>query len=104
MSKLQSPTNRLGCSETECYSSPLRPLLSLGATSPDPRNPDRKRLPLLSSAQVAAWLGISQRTVCLWAELEEVPAFKLGHQWRFREDEVRRWLEGQSSIALGKRN
>jgi excisionase family DNA binding protein len=48
---------------------------------------------LLNSAEVSNWLGIAQRTVCLWAELAEIPAFKLGHQWRFREDEVDRWLE-----------
>jgi excisionase family DNA binding protein len=49
--------------------------------------------PLLSSRQVARWLGISPRTVCLWAELDEIPAFKLGHQWRFREADVRIWVE-----------
>jgi excisionase family DNA binding protein len=63
---------------------------------------DRQCLPLLTTAQVAIWLGISQRTVCLWAELEEIPAFKLGHQWRFREDEVRRWLERRTSAAKAR--
>jgi excisionase family DNA binding protein len=50
----------------------------------------------LNSAQVAQWLGVAQRTVCLWAELQEIPAFKLGHQWRFRQDELQRWLESAS--------
>jgi excisionase family DNA binding protein len=50
------------------------------------------RSTFLNSADVAQWLGISTRTVCLWAELQEIPAFKIGHQWRFREEEIRRWL------------
>jgi excisionase family DNA binding protein len=53
--------------------------------------------PLLNSAQVSEWLGISPRTVCLWAELNELPGFKLGHHWRFRENDIRSWL--QSNLA-----
>ena len=49
--------------------------------------------PLLTTAEVAAWLGVSARTICLWAELDEIPAFKLGHQWRFREATLQKWIE-----------
>ena len=49
--------------------------------------------PLLSTAAVAKWLGVSPRTVCLWAECREIPALKVGRHWRFREEEVRDWLE-----------
>jgi excisionase family DNA binding protein len=42
---------------------------------------------------VAKWLGIAPRTVCLWAECKEIPAIKLGRQWRFRESELREWLQ-----------
>jgi len=47
----------------------------------------------LSTATVARWLGISPRTVCFWAECGEIPAMKLGRQWRVREEEIRRWLD-----------
>jgi excisionase family DNA binding protein len=47
---------------------------------------------LLTTAAVANWLGISPRTVCLWAECKEIPARKVGRQWRFREDEISVWL------------
>jgi excisionase family DNA binding protein len=50
--------------------------------------------PLLTTAVVSRWLGVSSRTLCLWAECGEVPALKIGRQWRFRESELRRWLEG----------
>ena len=52
-----------------------------------------KREPLLTTAAVAKWLGISTRTVCLWAECEEIPAIKLGRQWRFREGQLSDWLK-----------
>ena len=48
--------------------------------------------PLLTTAAVAKWLGISTRAVCLWAECKELPAIKLGRQWRFRQDELSEWL------------
>jgi len=49
--------------------------------------------PLLTTAAVAKWLGISTRAVCLWAECNELPAIKVGRQWRFRKDELGQWLE-----------
>jgi excisionase family DNA binding protein len=47
---------------------------------------------LITTAVVANWLGISARTVCLWAECNEIPARKVGRQWRFKEAEIRQWL------------
>jgi excisionase family DNA binding protein len=63
---------------------------------------NRGQAPLLTSKEVANWLGVSPRTVCLWAELGEMPGFKLGHQWRFAEAEVRKWLKARlESIDSG---
>ena len=50
------------------------------------------REPLLPTAAVSRWLGIAPRTLCLWAECQEIPAIKIGRQWRFREGELREWL------------
>jgi excisionase family DNA binding protein len=47
---------------------------------------------LLTSRDVAAMLGITTRTVRLWAELEEIPALRMGRQWLFRLTEIRSWL------------
>jgi len=57
----------------------------------------------LSTAAVARWLGISPRTVCFWAECGEIPALKVGRQWRFREEEIRRWLETTQEKLFGRR-
>lgn len=50
------------------------------------------REPLMTTAAVAKWLGVSTRTLCLWAECNEIPAIKIGRQWRFRESELAKWL------------
>ena len=57
--------------------------------------------PLLTTAAVAKWLGISTRTLCLWAECKEIPAIKIGRQWRFRESELTNWLD-DSEAAKAK--
>ena len=59
--------------------------------------------PFLSTAAVARWLGISTRTVCFWAECGEIPALKVGRQWRFREEELRRWLDSSQEKLLAGR-
>jgi excisionase family DNA binding protein len=49
--------------------------------------------PLLTTAAVARWLGVSTRAICLWAECKELPAIKIGRQWRFRKEELSEWLQ-----------
>jgi len=46
----------------------------------------------LTTEEVSKWLGFATRTICSWAELKEIPAIKIGRQWRFLEGEIRRWL------------
>jgi excisionase family DNA binding protein len=47
---------------------------------------------LLTTAEVAKLLRISARTVRLWAECSELPALRVGSQWRFRVTEIERLL------------
>jgi excisionase family DNA binding protein len=46
----------------------------------------------LSTSTVATRLGVSQRTVRIWAECGEIPAIKLGRQWRINEEAFSEWL------------
>jgi len=61
-----------------------------------------KREPLMTTAAVSKWLGVSTRTVCLWAECKEIPAIKLGRQWRFRESELATWLQSPDASKVKK--
>ena len=61
----------------------------------------------LTTQQIATLLGIATRTVCLWAECGELPAIKVGRQWRFRRDTLIEWLSIRESNQLsdhGMRN
>jgi excisionase family DNA binding protein len=72
---------------------------------PKPMNPIQKPSsnpePLLTTAAVAKWLGVATRTLCLWAECKEIPAIKIGRQWRFRERELRDWLDSPQAAKVG---
>lgn len=63
--------------------------------------PSSYREPLLTTAAVAKWLGVATRTLCLWAECKEIPAIKVGRQWRFREVELREWLDSPQASRVG---
>jgi len=55
----------------------------------------------LKTREVAEFLGVSSRTVRLWAELHEIPALRIGRQWRFRRSELNDWLgKKTSSFAI----
>ena len=60
------------------------------------------REPLLTTEAVSKWLGLSTRTLCLWAECKEIPAIKVGRQWRFRQSEVADWLQSQDASTVKK--
>jgi excisionase family DNA binding protein len=77
--------------ERHFFANPMRLIQKLSS------NPE----PLLTTAAVAKWLGVATRTVCLWAECEEIPAVKIGRQWRFREGELRQWLDSPQSAKVG---
>ena len=55
---------------------------------------------LLRTNDIAHWLGIHPRTIRLWAECGEIPAIKIGKQWRFRRIEVTAWLSSRVPCDL----
>jgi PTS system nitrogen regulatory IIA component len=48
---------------------------------------------LMTLEEVAKYLRVSERTVYDWAQKGEIPAGKLGGSWRFKRDEVKKWVE-----------
>ena len=49
------------------------------------------REPLLTTEAISKWLGVSTRTLCLWAECKEIPPLR----WAANGDFVRvRWPTG----------
>jgi excisionase family DNA binding protein len=55
---------------------------------------------LLTLKEAAEVLRVSTRTVHRMVGGKELPAFKVGGQWRLRESELQKWLEGLNELGL----
>jgi excisionase family DNA binding protein len=53
-----------------------------------PHNPDETREPLLTTAEVAAWLRIGPATISLMARTGRIPSLRIGKEYRFRRAEI----------------
>ncbi|HHU35915.1 MAG TPA: PTS transporter subunit EIIA [Treponema sp.] len=47
---------------------------------------------ILTIEEVAKYLRVSERTVYDWAQKGEIPAGKIGTVWRFKKDEIEKWV------------
>ncbi|MBQ3671355.1 MAG: PTS sugar transporter subunit IIA [Treponema sp.] len=52
---------------------------------------------ILTIEEVAKYLRVSERTVYDWAQKGEIPAGKIGTVWRFKKDEIERWVNQRLS-------
>mgnify|MGYP006148737727 CR=1 FL=1 len=54
---------------------------------------------LLTVKEVAALLRVSTQTLYKMLEQGQIPAVKVGSQWRFDGDKIQTWIERQSLPA-----
>lgn len=54
---------------------------------------------LLTLAEAAALLQVSTRTLQRMIRGGELPAFKVGGQWRLREAQLRQWIENRETCS-----
>lgn len=57
--------------------------------------------PVMTVEQVAAYLQVGKRTIYNMAAAGEMPAAKVGEQWRFYRPEIDRWLIRLSRANAG---
>jgi excisionase family DNA binding protein len=58
---------------------------------------------ILTLKQIAQLLKVADKTVYTMAQNNELPAFKVRGQWRFRRDDIDRWIDEQTEKAGGAR-
>ena len=46
-----------------------------------------------SLKEICEYLGVSRDTVFKWIETKNMPAHKMGRQWKFKTDEVDEWIK-----------
>jgi excisionase family DNA binding protein len=56
-------------------------------------------LRLLTLGEASAILQVSKRTLLRMIQRKEVPAFKVGGQWRIRENQFRRWVKHKDNLV-----
>lgn len=48
---------------------------------------------IMTVEDVAKYLKIDESTVYLWAQRGKLPAIKIGRFWRFKKEDIDKWLE-----------
>ena len=58
------------------------------------------RLPsFLTTEEVLGYLKVNPRTIYRLIRSGELPAIRIGRQWRFRRSDLNDWLDRQRSLA-----
>ena len=53
----------------------------------------------LSVDDIATYLGIKRETLYKWLAEKDMPAHKVGRLWKFRKEEIDKWVKsGQADI------
>ena len=47
---------------------------------------------IMTIEEVAKYLKMKPQTIYTWAQKGQIPAVKLGKEWRFRKDVIDEWL------------
>ena len=57
--------------------------------------------PILTLPEVAVLLKVAEKTVYTMAQTGQIPAFKVRGQWRFKHDDIERWIDEQKAVVKG---
>jgi excisionase family DNA binding protein len=53
----------------------------------------RQGLTLLNVKEVAEYLGVAKSTIYTWSQRGQIPAIKIGREWKFRQSDIDAWIE-----------
>ena len=57
--------------------------------------------PILTLPEVAVLLKVAEKTFYTMAQTGQIPAFKVRGQWRFKHDDIDRWIDEQKAVVKG---
>jgi excisionase family DNA binding protein len=55
---------------------------------------------ILTIAEVAEYLKVTEKTVYGLAQKRQIPGFKVGGQWRFRRTDIATWIGSLTGDAM----
>lgn len=53
----------------------------------------------MSVRDVATYLNVNEKTVYRLTQKRELPGFKVAGAWRFRREDIDRWIEEQKRVG-----
>lgn len=62
--------------------------------------PDFDPDPILTVAEAATMLKFSEQVIRKWARDREIPAIRMGRDWRFRRSSLQAWVAGAEAAPL----
>jgi excisionase family DNA binding protein len=54
---------------------------------------------ILTIREVAHYLKVTERTLYNLVQERKLPAFKVGNSWRFRREDLEKWISKQSRVT-----
>lgn len=58
-----------------------------------------KPRPAMTVRDVATYLNVDDKTIYRLAQKRELPGFKVAGAWRFRPDDLERWIEARKNLS-----
>lgn len=52
---------------------------------------------IMTVKDVASYLKLNERTIYRMATSAKIPAFKVGTSWRFKREDIEKWIEEQKN-------
>ena len=56
---------------------------------------------ILTLKEVVTYLKLAEKTAYKLAAAGKLPGFKVGGSWRFKQEDIDRWIEQQKSTSKG---
>lgn len=55
---------------------------------------------LMTATETCQYLKITQRTLYRYLQSRQIPAFKLGKEWRFVRSDLEQWIRDRTRTAV----
>lgn len=56
---------------------------------------------VLTVKQVAEYFQVTEKTIYKLSQSGDLPGFKVGGSWRFKKDDIDKWIENNMNKELG---
>lgn len=59
---------------------------------------------ILTLKEIASYLKVNEKTIYRLIEEQSIPAFKVGHAWRFKKKDIESWIKSHTNNQKTHKN